>query len=54
MPGSAPISAATMKVQLLVGHNYHTVISDGLREQMISLVEDLEAISLTKTIVSDC
>lgn len=51
LPGSAPVSAATVKVHLLIGHNYHSVLSYGFREQMISLVEDLKAISITETIV---
>lgn len=52
LPGSAPVSAATVKV--LLGHNYHNVLSYGLGEEMISLLEDLEGISITETTVSDC
>lgn len=45
MLGSAPICAATVKEQLFVGHNCHTVLPYGerglRRKHIISLVEDL-------------
>lgn len=52
LTGSAPVSAATVKV--LLGHNYHNVLSYGLGEEMISHLEDLEGTSITETTVSDC
>lgn len=58
MLGSAPISVATEKEELLVGHDCHAVLSYGehglRRKHIIFLVKDLGAFSVSEATASSC